>query len=141
MKVCQRPTDMAFRIGGEEFSILTTNESEKDAYHFSEIIRKAVENLKITNDESDISKYMTVSIGAIHKLPQLEDDLDAFRLLENNKVITSNLSNRLMDAKRMRNIIAHQYGKVDDKIVFDSITQELEKDINQFIKEVNKCLK
>ena len=40
----------------------------------------------------------------------------------------------------MKNIIAHQYGDIDDKIVFDSIKNKLEKDVNSFIKEVKRCL-
>ena len=40
----------------------------------------------------------------------------------------------------MRNIIAHEYGKIDDELVFHSITEELEKDILDLIKEIEKLL-
>lgn len=33
----------------------------------------------------------------------------------------------------MRNIISHQYGEVDDRIIFESITLELIPDINEFL--------
>ena len=36
----------------------------------------------------------------------------------------------------MKNIISHQYGKIDDEIIFESITEELEKDVRYFIKKV-----
>src|SRR3989344_84039 len=49
------------------------------------------------------------------KIPQ--DDADAFNILLDNKIIDNNLSVRLKDAKGMRNIIAHEYGKIDDEIV------------------------
>lgn len=38
----------------------------------------------------------------------------------------------------MRNIISHQYGNVDNKIVFETITEELEKDVREFIKCIRK---
>jgi len=69
-----------------------------------------------------------------------EDDLDAFNILLENKTISKTIADKLKDAKKMRNFIAHQYGKIDDKLVFDSITKELNKDVNDFIKEVKKCL-
>jgi uncharacterized protein YutE (UPF0331/DUF86 family) len=34
----------------------------------------------------------------------------------------------------MRNIIAREYGKIDDEIVFHSITEELEKDVTDLIR-------
>ncbi len=68
------------------------------------------------------------------KIP--EDDADAFNILLNNKIINDNLSTRLKDAKGMRNIIAHEYGKIDDEIVFEAITKELEKDARDFIRNI-----
>ena len=38
----------------------------------------------------------------------------------------------------MRNIIAHQYGEIDDELVFKAISQELEKDVNEFIDLIEK---
>lgn len=75
------------------------------------------------------------------KLDIPEDDIDAFNILYENKILIESLSNNLKNAKKMRNIIAHQYGKVDDKIVFDSIKNELSKDIKNFIKTIQKYLK
>lgn len=66
-----------------------------------------------------------------------EDDIDAFRILMDNKIINKELFERLSRAKGMRNIIAHEYGKIDDRIVFDALHKELEKDINKFIKEIS----
>ncbi len=70
------------------------------------------------------------------KLKIPEDDADAFNILLENKIIDNNLSIRLKDAKGMRNIIAHEYGKIDDEIVFEAITKELEKDVRNFIKNI-----
>jgi len=72
------------------------------------------------------------------KLPIPKNDLNAFDILLKNKIISKNLAERLQDAKRMRNILAHEYGKIDDEIVFEAITKELNKDASEFIKEIKK---
>lgn len=67
------------------------------------------------------------------KLRLPEDDIDAFNVLLENKVIDSSLAAKLRNAKGMRNIIAHAYGNVDNKIVFESITAQLVRDSKEFI--------
>ncbi len=67
------------------------------------------------------------------KLRIPEDDADAFNILWESKVIDNKLAAKLKSAKGMKNIIAHQYGKVDDEIVFESITEELDRDVREFI--------
>src|SRR3990167_8210337 len=52
-----------------------------------------------------------------------EEDKQAFDILFNHGIITWQLSQRLKEAKGMRNIISHQYGNVDDEVVFESITK------------------
>lgn len=74
----------------------------------------------------------------IRKLRIPEDDIDAFNILLENNVIDSELSAKLKNAKGMRNIISHQYGKIDDEIVFEAITEELEKDVKKFVDVVEK---
>ena len=56
-------------------------------------------------------------------------------------IIENNLAIKLKKAKGMKNIISHQYGDIDNEIVFKSITKELEKDIREFIKNVKKKYK
>ena len=43
-----------------------------------------------------------------------EKDYEAFEILEKENIIDSNLTKKLKDMKGMRNIIAHQYGDVND---------------------------
>lgn len=50
------------------------------------------------------------------KIP--EDDKSAFDVLKNESIISEDLCNKLKDAKGMRNILAHEYGSVDDELVF-----------------------
>ena len=72
----------------------------------------------------------------LKKLRLPEDDSDAFTILQERNIIDETLAAKLKNAKGMRNIIAHQYGKIDDEIIFESLTKQLGKDISSFIKKV-----
>lgn len=73
-------------------------------------------------------------------LPTPENDLRTLDILSKEGFITLNLAGKLQDAKRMRNIIAHEYGEVDDEIVFEAIKEELEKDVKEFLKMIKKII-
>jgi uncharacterized protein YutE (UPF0331/DUF86 family) len=72
------------------------------------------------------------------KIP--EEDKGAFDLLAEEKIISSELSEKLKDAKGMRNIIAHEYGKIDDELVFYSITDEIIEDSEDLIRSIKRGL-
>lgn len=57
-----RVSDFAFRLGGEEFGIITALDKEK-AIDFATAIREKVEALKIEHSTSEVSSYLTISIG------------------------------------------------------------------------------
>lgn len=40
----------------------------------------------------------------------------------------------------MRNIIAHEYGKIDDAIVFHAVTEELITDVRNFLEKIEEGL-
>ena len=67
------------------------------------------------------------------------DDKAVFEILAKKEIIPQELAERLKEAKSMRNFIAHEYGKVDDSKVFQAIKEELEDDINKFIKSIEKA--
>ena len=75
------------------------------------------------------------------KLKIPEDDIDAFNILLENKIIDENLASKLKNAKGMRNVISHQYGKIDDKIVFEAITEDIDKDVEKFVEQIEKTIK
>jgi len=58
-----RPEDSVFRLGGEEFCVITSDISEKGIVQFANKIRANVENLHIVHQENKISEYLTISIG------------------------------------------------------------------------------
>ena len=71
------------------------------------------------------------------KLP--DDDIHAFRILYENNILNEKLYSNLKNAKGMRNILVHQYGLVDDEIIFNSFNQLIE-DSNKFIEIIPKLI-
>ncbi len=65
-KKTSRASDFAFRLGGEEFGIITTLDKEK-AIKFATSIKNEIENLHIEHKASEVSKYLTISIGIVSK--------------------------------------------------------------------------
>ena len=105
-----------------------------EEYKSSNLTRAACERYaeKIIEAVTDLA-FLVIKIKKF-EIP--EDDTEAFSILLENKVIDNALAEKLKDAKRMKNIISHLYGKVDDEIVFEAINEELEKDVKRFIASV-----
>lgn len=64
----KRPADMVARFGGEEFVVLLP-ETEEGALALAEECRKKVEELQIAHQDSEVSQYVTVSIGVCSLIP------------------------------------------------------------------------
>lgn len=76
----RRAGDMAFRLGGEEFGILCTEQSKPQALSFADEIRKRVEDEKVEHKKSGVSKYLTISIGVIIIEPKFVNNVtDIYR--------------------------------------------------------------
>ncbi len=73
-------------------------------------------------------------------LKQPDNDLHVFDILAQNKIISDVLARKLQDAKRMRNILAHEYGTVDNEIVFNAIKEEIEIDTTEFLESITKLM-
>lgn len=65
-----------------------------------------------------------------------EGDEGALRVLVNKGIIDETLFSKLSNAKGMRNFIIHQYEKIDDKLVFDVLNGELQRDVVEFLDAV-----
>lgn len=70
------------------------------------------------------------------RLRNPEDDRQAFDVLAEANVISKSLAQKMKSAKGMRNVIAHEYGGVNNEMVFHTLTQELEKDVREFIEKI-----
>lgn len=72
----KRPGDLAVRYGGEEFAAILPNTSLEGAANIAETIRTSVENLKILHHASEVSKYVTVSLGVAARIPNPYSSLE-----------------------------------------------------------------
>jgi uncharacterized protein YutE (UPF0331/DUF86 family) len=81
---------------------------------------------------------LSFMIIKIKKFKQPEQEREVFDILVENKVISLVLSKKLQNAKGMRNIIAHEYGRIDNELVFHSLAEELIPDVKEFINSVNR---
>lgn len=108
--------------------------SEFDDYKSNNLVKAACERYfeKVVEAITDIAFMIIVK----RKLRVPEDDIDAFKILLEHKIIDEGLYKKLKQAKGMRNILAHQYGTVNDKIVFEAIREELDTDVRKFISMV-----
>ncbi len=58
-----RENDRVCRIGGEEFCIILPNTNKDEAISLAERLCRKVEELKILHTKSDVSPFVTVSVG------------------------------------------------------------------------------
>lgn len=84
----------------------------------------------------DISNHIISKKG----YKRAENYAEIFDILSKNKIITSSLSKKLQDMSRFRNLLVHQYGKIDESELYQIITEDIT-DINEFLKQIIKLLK
>ncbi len=69
-----RTTDVAGRYGGEEFGIILLNCNSEKAFHFSERLRKSIENKSMLPGEKNIN--ITISLGIAEFNEDIEDHVN-----------------------------------------------------------------
>lgn len=97
LAVMQDKNNYAFRIGGEEFAILLTGESNQNADEYLFSIKDQIEGLEIAHEDSQTSKYLTISIGAHIILP--DSDMT-------QEMLYNAADKALYQAKKVRNTLA-----------------------------------
>lgn len=78
-----RAQDFVFRLGGEEFGVVTSKIDEAGAMILSNRLREGIEDLKIEHKSSGVSNYLTISIGI--KIVKSDDTLldnDIYKLAD-----------------------------------------------------------
>jgi len=64
-KSTQRANEFAFRVGGEEFCVITSDIDDETAYSFIDKLRKAIQDAKIEHSGNSASDYVTASFGLV----------------------------------------------------------------------------
>lgn len=110
-----------------------------EEYSFDWRIRDICERRfeKIIEAIEDLA-FLVVSYKEL-KYPEYEKEI--FDILHENNIISEILAKKLKDAKGMRNFIVHQYGKIDDELVFEAVTEQLVKDVTEFLNEIERVLR
>ena len=68
-RIVGRAPDIVARYGGEEFVVILPETALMGAESLAEKIREAVENLYISHADSDVSEYVTISLGVVSVYP------------------------------------------------------------------------
>lgn len=71
-KIASLTNDLVARYGGEEFAILLPNTTLEVALQKAELIRWEIQNLKIPHICSEVSSYVTLSLGVGNVIPSLD---------------------------------------------------------------------
>ncbi len=121
----------------------------RDALVYSKIT-EIDESLKIVKDNlpDEVEEFVTLGIvkdGIYKRLEYAIEDVfdichvinadlslgipsseeDVIENLRNRGIIDSDISDKLMAMRKFRNIVVHRYGKIDDRIAFSLLENEL----------------
>lgn len=95
--------------------------------------RRACERLLQVSIESVIDICALIVTGLRLGLPSEEDDL--FEKLAQAEIISSSIKENLKRMKAFRNILVHEYGRIDDRLVYEVLKNNLN-DFEEFKKEI-----
>ncbi len=95
--------------------------------------RRACERLLQISVETVVTISQLLVSGLRLGLPAEENDL--FEKLARERLISSELAETLKSMKGFRNILVHEYGKIDDDLVFSFLTTRLD-DFRTFRAEI-----
>jgi two-component system, cell cycle response regulator len=68
-RAVRRPADLVARYGGEEFAVILPNTEGQNAVIVAERIREEIKKLKIIHAYSNVSEYVTLSLGVSCLIP------------------------------------------------------------------------
>ncbi|MDZ7993095.1 MAG: PleD family two-component system response regulator [Nostoc sp. EfeVER01] len=74
--IIKRPGDLVARYGGEEFAVILPNTDIDGAIHVAKKICHTVRTLAIPHQNSQVSSYVTISVGFTTEIPQPDSDLE-----------------------------------------------------------------
>lgn len=100
--------------------------------------KRTCERLLQISVEAVIDICSLFVVGLRLGLPSEEADL--FEKLEKEKLLSKSMAKKLKSMKGFRNILVHEYGKIDDDIVYDTVRNGTD-DFRTFKREMLKALK
>lgn len=100
--------------------------------------KRACERLLQVSIESVLDICAQVVIELRLGLPSEEDEI--FEKLEQAKIISSTIRETLKRMRGFRNILVHEYGHIDDRLVYDVLKNNID-DFNSIRKEIIAALK
>lgn len=108
----------------EELRGYRSQASSLPVYEDTPILRRAVErSLQVAVEIClDLGRHLIALEG--FRYP--EDNQDVFRVLAEEKVVSSTLLPALLDMARFRNLMVHDYAKIDDARVYGILKTRLE---------------
>ncbi|MEM1171996.1 MAG: diguanylate cyclase [Cyanobacteria bacterium P01_H01_bin.35] len=68
----KRPADLVARYGGEEFVVILPQTDSTGGFHVAELIRKRLLDLKLVNAGSQVSQFVTMSLGVANTIPVVD---------------------------------------------------------------------
>jgi uncharacterized protein YutE (UPF0331/DUF86 family) len=104
-----------------------------EEYQANKLIRKAVERTLHTAIEAclDIGHHIITQEG----LRSPEDNKDVFVVLGEEQIIPRDLAARLVDMARFRNLLVHEYTRLDNTVVYGILKKRLG-DIDEFAQKI-----
>lgn len=76
--IATRSGELVARYGGEEFVILLPMTTQQHAIRQAERLLRSIKNLTIPHPASEISQHVTLSIGVVSYVPQMNEDVNDF---------------------------------------------------------------
>jgi len=106
-------------------------------YRENLMLRRAVErSLQVA---AEICLDIGRRIASLEGYRYPENNRDVFYLLAEEKIISEQLLDRMLDLAGFRNFIVHQYAQVDDIQIYEILMEGLE-DFDDFAEEIAKYI-
>ena len=75
-KSISRPADLVARYGGEEFAIILPNTDLAGSQKVAKKVQQAIRELQLPHNQSQTSKFVTISIGISSQIPEQDKLLE-----------------------------------------------------------------